>query len=86
MPAMRIATCVRIAGARRYAVLLLPRVPPSLGHAFHCLLGNGNTPMVHHPQYVSDDAILPIGSEVGGESGRRSHAISQVVERYGLTT
>jgi len=28
----------------------------------YCLLGNGDTPMVHHPQYVFDDAILPIGA------------------------
>jgi hippurate hydrolase len=28
----------------------------------YCLLGNGDTPMVHHPQYVFDDAILPTGA------------------------
>jgi hippurate hydrolase len=28
----------------------------------YCLLGNGDTPMVHHPQYVFDDAILPMGA------------------------
>ena len=28
----------------------------------YCLLGNGDTPMVHHPQYVFDDAILPVGA------------------------
>ena len=28
----------------------------------YCLLGNGDTPMVHHPQYVFDDAILAIGA------------------------
>jgi hippurate hydrolase len=28
----------------------------------YCLLGNGDTAMVHHPQYVFDDAILPIGA------------------------
>jgi hippurate hydrolase len=28
----------------------------------YCLLGNGDTPMVHHPQYVFDDAILPKGA------------------------
>jgi len=28
----------------------------------YCLLGNGNTPMVHHPQYVFNDDILPIGA------------------------
>jgi hippurate hydrolase len=28
----------------------------------YCLLGNGDTPMVHHPQYVFDDDILPIGA------------------------
>ena len=28
----------------------------------YCLLGNGDTPMVHHPQYVFNDAILPIGA------------------------
>jgi hippurate hydrolase len=28
----------------------------------YCLLGNGDTPMVHHPQFVFDDAILPIGA------------------------
>jgi hippurate hydrolase len=28
----------------------------------YCLLGNGDTQMVHHPQYVFDDAILPIGA------------------------
>jgi len=25
-------------------------------------LGNGDTPMVHHPQYVFNDAILPVGA------------------------
>ena len=28
----------------------------------YCLLGNGDTPMVHHPQYVFNDAILPVGA------------------------
>jgi hippurate hydrolase len=28
----------------------------------YCLLGNGDTAMVHHPQYVFDDAILPVGA------------------------
>ena len=28
----------------------------------YCLLGNGDTPMVHHPQYVFDDAILTTGA------------------------
>ena len=28
----------------------------------YCLLGNGDTPMVHHPQYVFDDDILPLGA------------------------
>ncbi len=28
----------------------------------YCLLGNGDTQMVHHPQYVFNDAILPIGA------------------------
>jgi hippurate hydrolase len=28
----------------------------------YCLLGNGDTPMVHHPQYVFNDDILPIGA------------------------
>jgi metal-dependent amidase/aminoacylase/carboxypeptidase family protein len=28
----------------------------------HCLLGNGHTPMVHHPQYIFDDDILPMGA------------------------
>ncbi|MEO8594088.1 MAG: M20 aminoacylase family protein [Candidatus Solibacter sp.] len=28
----------------------------------YCLLGNGDTPMVHHPQYVFDDAILATGA------------------------
>ena len=28
----------------------------------YCLLGNGDSPMVHHPQYVFNDAILPIGA------------------------
>src|SRR5690606_33960241 len=28
----------------------------------YCLLGNGDTPMVHHPQYVFDDEILPVGA------------------------
>ena len=26
------------------------------------LLGNGDTPMVHHPQYVFNDDILPMGA------------------------
>ena len=28
----------------------------------YCLLGNGDTPMVHHPQYVFNDDILPMGA------------------------
>ena len=28
----------------------------------YCLLGNGDTPMVHHPQYVFDDGILAMGA------------------------
>ncbi len=28
----------------------------------YCLLGNGDTAMVHHPQYVFDDTILPVGA------------------------
>ena len=28
----------------------------------YCLLGNGDTPMVHHPRYVFDDDILPVGA------------------------
>ena len=28
----------------------------------YCLLGNGDTPMVHHPRYVFNDAILPMGA------------------------
>jgi hippurate hydrolase len=28
----------------------------------YCLLGNGDTPMVHHPQYVFDDRILAVGA------------------------
>jgi hippurate hydrolase len=28
----------------------------------YCLLGNGETAMVHHPQYVFDDSILPMGA------------------------
>jgi hippurate hydrolase len=28
----------------------------------YCLLGNGDTPMVHHPQYVFNDAIVPVGA------------------------
>jgi hippurate hydrolase len=28
----------------------------------YCLLGNGHTPMVHHPQYIFNDDILPMGT------------------------
>lgn len=28
----------------------------------YCLLGNGDTPMVHHPQYVFNDDILAVGA------------------------
>lgn len=28
----------------------------------YCLLGNGDTPMVHHPKYVFNDEILPVGA------------------------
>jgi hippurate hydrolase len=28
----------------------------------YCLPGNGDTPMAHHPQYVFDDEILPVGA------------------------
>jgi hippurate hydrolase len=28
----------------------------------YCLLGNGDTPMVHHPRYVFNDDILPAGA------------------------
>jgi hippurate hydrolase len=31
-------------------------------HGTYCLLGNGDTEMVHHPKYVFDDAILPMGA------------------------
>ena len=28
----------------------------------YCLLGNGDTAMVHHPRYVFNDEILPMGA------------------------
>lgn len=28
----------------------------------YCMLGNGDTPMVHHPQYIFNQDILPIGA------------------------
>lgn len=28
----------------------------------YCMLGNGDTPMVHHPQYVFNQDILPLGA------------------------
>ena len=28
----------------------------------YCLLGNGDAQMVHHPQYVFNDDILPVGA------------------------
>lgn len=28
----------------------------------YCMLGNGDTPMVHHPEYIFDQEILPIGA------------------------
>ena len=28
----------------------------------YCFRGNGDTPMVHHPQYVLDEGILPVGA------------------------
>jgi hippurate hydrolase len=28
----------------------------------YCLIGNGDTPMVHHPQYFFNDDILPVGA------------------------
>ncbi|WP_132050753.1 M20 aminoacylase family protein [Pseudocnuella soli] len=28
----------------------------------YCMLGNGDTPMVHHPAYIFDQEILPIGA------------------------
>ena len=28
----------------------------------YCMLGNGNTPMVHHPQYIFNQEILPLGA------------------------
>jgi hippurate hydrolase len=28
----------------------------------YCMLGNGDTPMVHHPQYIFNQEILPIGA------------------------
>ncbi|NTS42774.1 amidohydrolase [Flavisolibacter sp. BT320] len=28
----------------------------------YCMLGNGETPMVHHPNYIFDQEILPIGA------------------------
>ena len=31
----------------------------------YCLLGNGDTPMVHHPQYVFNDEILPWAPRIG---------------------
>jgi hippurate hydrolase len=31
----------------------------------YCLLRNGDTPMVHHPKSVFEDAIPPIGAAYG---------------------
>ncbi|RYF86119.1 MAG: amidohydrolase [Chitinophagaceae bacterium] len=28
----------------------------------YCMLGNGDTPMVHHPQYIFNQDILPVGA------------------------
>ena len=28
----------------------------------YCFIGNGDTPMVHHPQFVLDQGILPKGA------------------------
>ena len=28
----------------------------------YCMLGNGNTPMVHHPEYIFNQEILPLGA------------------------
>lgn len=28
----------------------------------YCMLGNGDTPMVHHPQYIFNQEILPVGA------------------------
>lgn len=30
--------------------------------AVYCFIGNGNTPMVHHPMYVFDPSNLPVGA------------------------
>ena len=28
----------------------------------YCFIGNGDTPMVHHPQFILDQGILPKGA------------------------
>ena len=28
----------------------------------YCFIGNGDTPMVHHPEFIFDQAILPKGA------------------------
>lgn len=43
-------------GSEDFAFMLQKKV------GTYCLLGNGDTQMVHHPQYVFNDAILPIGA------------------------
>ncbi len=43
-------------GSEDFAFMLMKK------QGTYCLLGNGNTAMVHHPQYVFDDDILPIGA------------------------
>lgn len=30
--------------------------------ATYCFIGNGDTPMVHHPMYRFDDRNLPVGA------------------------
>ena len=54
--ARRDEPCDTVAASEDFAFMLQKK------RGTYCLLGNGDTPMVHHPQYAFDDDILPKGA------------------------
>jgi hippurate hydrolase len=38
------------------------RPPAQQKKGTYCFLGNGDTPIVHHPQFILDQGILPMGA------------------------
>ncbi len=66
-------TCIEIARQRFGAEQVVTPGPTFMGSedfafyaqqvpAVYCFIGNGNTPMVHHPMYRFDPSNLPVGA------------------------